>query len=87
MGPRPGIQSRNSAHRNNQGGGATHVVGMQSIGGNTGQPSTMYSHHTNLNVSGTPTMFVQGQVPNIHTGPHQSQMYPVNNQMPQIAVS
>lgn len=85
MGPRP-VQSRNSGHRGSQGGGTTHVVGMPSVAGGTGPPPTMYSH-SNINVPGAPTMFVGGQVSNIHTGPHQSAMYSVNSPMTQLAVS
>ncbi|XP_034938150.1 eukaryotic translation initiation factor 4 gamma 3-like isoform X2 [Chelonus insularis] len=82
MATRP-VQSRNSGHRNSQGSGASHVVSMPGVAGGAGQPPTLYSHHGNINVPGTP-MLVPGQVPSIHTG-HHTTMYSVNNQMSQIA--
>ncbi|XP_044597815.1 eukaryotic translation initiation factor 4 gamma 3-like isoform X3 [Cotesia glomerata] len=83
MGPRP-VQPRSSIHRNSQGGGVTHVVGMQSASGGAGQPPAMFqAHHTSINVPGAQTIYIPSQVPNMHPGQHQ-QMYSVGNQMAQI---
>lgn len=86
MGPRP-VQPRSSIHRNSQGGGVAHVVGMQSASGGAGQPPAMFqAHHTGLNVPGAQAIYIPSQVPNIHPSQHQ-QMYSVGNQMTQITVS
>ncbi|XP_057318167.1 eukaryotic translation initiation factor 4 gamma 3-like isoform X3 [Microplitis mediator] len=80
------MQSRGGpGHRNNQGGGVTHVIGMQSTPGAGGQPPAMFqAHHTNINVPGAQTIYIPSQVPNMHPGQHQPSLYSVSSQMTQI---
>ncbi|XP_076664476.1 eukaryotic translation initiation factor 4 gamma isoform X6 [Andrena cerasifolii] len=74
-GPRP-QQPRGISHRGGQGGTGAQVVGMSGIGGGGGQP-TLY-HPGGLPVQ-TGAMY---QVPNLHPGPHQQSVYPMNSQIP-----
>ncbi|XP_014477093.1 PREDICTED: eukaryotic translation initiation factor 4 gamma 3-like isoform X2 [Dinoponera quadriceps] len=77
--PRP-QQPRGLNHRGGQGASGTPVVGMASVGGGGGQPTAIYPHPASLTVQAG-TMYVQGQVPGLHT-PHQQSVYPMNNQLP-----
>ncbi|XP_076646708.1 eukaryotic translation initiation factor 4 gamma isoform X1 [Halictus rubicundus] len=77
QGARP-QQPRGISHRGGQGGSGAQVVGMSGVGGGGGQPTTLY-HPGGLPVQ-TGAMF---QVPpNIHPGPHQQSVYPMNSQIP-----
>lgn len=82
------MQSRGPGHRNSQGGGVTHVIGMQSAPGGGGQPPAMFqAHHANINVPGAQTIYIPSQVPNMHPGQHQPSLYSVSSPMTQISVS
>ncbi|XP_076181960.1 eukaryotic translation initiation factor 4 gamma isoform X3 [Ptiloglossa arizonensis] len=76
QGPRP-QQPRGINHRGGQGGTGAQVVGMSGVGGGGGQPTALY-HPGGLPVQ-TGTMY---QVPNLHPGPHQQSVYPMNSQIP-----
>ncbi|XP_076376961.1 eukaryotic translation initiation factor 4 gamma isoform X2 [Megalopta genalis] len=77
QGARP-QQPRGISHRGGQGGTGAQVVGMSGVGGGGGQPTALY-HPGALPVQ-TGTMF---QVPpNLHPGPHQQSVYPMNSQIP-----
>ncbi|XP_019698474.2 eukaryotic translation initiation factor 4 gamma 1 isoform X4 [Harpegnathos saltator] len=78
-GPRP-QQQRGLNHRGGQGASGTPVVGMASVGGGGGQPTAIYPHPASLTVQAG-AMYVQSQVPGLHT-PHQQSVYPMNNQLP-----
>lgn len=72
-------QPRSLNHRGGQGASGTQVVGMASVGGGGGQPAALYPHPS-LTVQAS-AMYVQSQVPGLHT-PHQQSVYPMNNQLP-----
>ncbi|XP_015438876.1 PREDICTED: eukaryotic translation initiation factor 4 gamma 3-like isoform X3 [Dufourea novaeangliae] len=76
QGARP-QQPRGISHRGGQGGTGAQVVGMSGVGGGGGQPTAIF-HPGGLPVQ-TGTMY---QVPNLHPGPHQQSVYPMNSQIP-----
>nr|XP_031840128.1 eukaryotic translation initiation factor 4 gamma 3-like [Nomia melanderi] len=76
QGARP-QQPRGISHRGGQGGTGAQVVGMSGVGGGGGQPTAIF-HPSGLPVQ-TGAMY---QVQNIHPGPHQQSVYPMNSQIP-----